>query len=95
MGASDEEREERWEQVKKYEERQVNQRAIYMHSVRVCVCVFVCVCVCVVDDSFLPKNGLPVHLNDSMMVRNISSPGIEGVAMSQQNGKYWVLQDSS
>ena len=47
MGASDEEREERWEQVKKYEERQVNQRAIYMHSVRVCVCVCLCVCVCV------------------------------------------------
>jgi hypothetical protein len=29
-----------------------------------------------------------------MIIKNSSSPGVEDVAMCQQNGKYWDLQDS-
>ena len=39
------------------------------------------------------KNVLPVKINDSMIIRNSWSPGVNGVTMSQQNGKHWDLQD--
>ena len=34
------------------------------------------------------------NINDSMIIRNSMSPGVEGVAMSQQNDKCWDFQDS-
>jgi len=35
------------------------------------------------EGSFLLRNILPVNLNDSMKIRNRTSPGVEGVAMSR------------
>jgi hypothetical protein len=44
-----------------------------------------------VEDSFLLSNGLPVNVNDFAI---IETAGVEDVALSQQNGKCWDLQDS-
>lgn len=40
------------------------------------------------------KNVLPVNINDSTMIKDSRSQGGAVVAMSQQNGKCWDLQDS-
>lgn len=52
--------------------------------------------VCIIMYAFhIPlQNVLPVNVNDSMIIRKSTSPGVEGVDMSQQNDKHWDLQDS-
>jgi hypothetical protein len=37
-----------------------------------------------VEDSFLPRNVLPVIINDSNTIRNSMNPGVEGEAISLQ-----------
>jgi hypothetical protein len=45
-----------------------------------------------VEDFSLLRNVLLVNVNDSMIIRNSLSPGVEGVAMSQQNANHCDLQ---
>lgn len=44
---------------------------------------------------YIPSSKVPpVNINDSMRSRNSTSPGIKGVAMSQQDRKHWDIQMS-
>ena len=47
-----------------------------------------------VEDSSFLRNVLDVDINDSMIIRNSMSPGVEGGSISQQNGKHWDSQDN-
>ena len=45
---------------------------------------------------FLLRHVLPLNINSSMVLRDSTSLGLEGVSMSQHNGKLkcWDLQDN-
>lgn len=40
------------------------------------------------------RNVFSVNVNDSMIISNSKSPGVEGMTVPQLNGKYWDSQDS-
>jgi hypothetical protein len=52
------------------------------------------VCIIMYISHIPPKNVLPVNVNNYMIIKNSTSPGVEGVVMTQPNGKNLDLQDN-
>jgi hypothetical protein len=52
------------------------------------------VCILMYIFHILQRSVFPVHVNDSLRIRNSSNPGVEVEAMPLKNGKCWNLQDS-
>jgi hypothetical protein len=55
----------------------------------ICVIMYIFSGTCTSSGELFPSwNALPVNVNDSMIIRNNTSPGVEGVAVFLQNGKH-------